>query len=81
MINYPFKWRRYPLSLFIRYQAPTGKSASKSAYPDITHADLVVALSELEGFVDISEHDLLRIYELATKRPHPALKGEDLSRK
>lgn len=54
--NYPLPWRRYPNRL-----APP-----PPAYPDITHADFVAALSEIDTYVDISEEDLLRIYRLAT---------------
>lgn len=34
----------------------------------IEHADLVSALSQIDSFIDISEHDLLQIYELATRQ-------------
>jgi len=46
-------------------------------YPDITHADFVAALSQLDTYVDISEEDLLRIYETACRRRHPALQDRD----
>lgn len=61
--NWPFAWRRYPASL-----APAPKSPT---YPDISHADLVAALAEIDSFIDVSEEDLLRIYELATGRTRP----------
>ncbi|MGB5427175.1 MAG: hypothetical protein WBN95_10320, partial [Gammaproteobacteria bacterium] len=32
----------------------------------IEHADLVAALSQIDSFIDVSENDLLRIYQLAT---------------
>jgi len=62
--NYPFAWRRYPLAL-----TPQQEEAE---YSDISHADFVAALSEIDTYVDISEHELLHIYELATRRSHPA---------
>lgn len=58
--NAPFAWRRYPAFL-----APKPKHP---AYPDISHADLVAALAEIDSFIDVSEDDLLRIYERATGR-------------
>ena len=71
--NYPFPWRRYPEQLFEPSTARRPVEALHDpAYPDISHADLVAALAEVDTFVDISEHDLLRIYELATRRAHPS---------
>jgi CBS domain-containing membrane protein len=63
IFNYPFAWRRYPASL-------KSVVADRSA-PDkraISHEDLVYALSEVDSFIDVSERDLLTIYELATQR-------------
>jgi CBS-domain-containing membrane protein len=74
--NYPFPWRRYPSSLFANKNAPSTNNAQDQTHPNIIHADLVAALSQIDGFIDISEEDLLRIYELATKRSHPALLEE-----
>jgi hypothetical protein len=37
-------------------------------YEPIEHADLVYALSQIDSFIDVSEDDLLRIYDLATGR-------------
>ncbi len=73
LFNYGFPWRRYPVAW--QSEPPKHPPASKPAYPDITHADLVAALSQIDGFVDVSEQDLLRIYELATNRQHPALEA------
>ncbi|MBZ0129503.1 MAG: HPP family protein [Rhodobacteraceae bacterium] len=58
--NAPFAWRRYP-------QRPA-KTPLPPPYPDITHADFVAALSEIDTYVDISEADLLRIYAIAVPR-------------
>lgn len=64
--NWPFAWRRYPAAF-----APKAKHPGPD-YPDITHADLVNALAHIDTFIDINEQDLLRIYELATRRAHPS---------
>jgi len=63
IFNYPFAWRRYPASL-----KPVVAGGSPAAKPPISHEDLVYALSEVDSFIDVSEQDLLAIYELATKR-------------
>jgi CBS-domain-containing membrane protein len=63
--NYFFKWRRYPASLAGRGKQPTAEAESATAGP-IRHEDLVMALSEIDSFIDVSEDDLLRIYEIAT---------------
>ncbi len=65
--NYFFKWRRYPVYL-AQKQAAANKSISNETYGAITHEDFVYALSEFESFIDISENDLLKIYELVTHR-------------
>ena len=63
IFNYPLAWRRYPAGL-----KPLAEAGSLAAKPPISHEDLVYALSELDSFIDVSEQDLLTIYELATKR-------------
>lgn len=65
LYNLPFEWRRYPLTLWSR---TAGKPKLARGYPDISHADFVAALAEIDTYVDISEEDLLRIYRIATRR-------------
>lgn len=60
LLNWPFLARRYPAAL--------AKRARPAEPPPIDHADFVYALSQLDGFVDVREEDLLAIYELATGR-------------
>ncbi len=63
--NYPLAWRRYPAALKPRLRAPEAEPTSE---PAISHADFVYALSEIGSFVDVSEQDLLRIYDIAMHR-------------
>lgn len=49
--------RRYPIGL-----APKPAPSPRT----LTHDDLVYALERMDGFVDVDEDDLVRIYELAT---------------
>jgi CBS domain-containing membrane protein len=65
LFNYFFKWRRYPARLAERGKQPVADVESPAVGP-IRHEDLVVALSEIDSFIDVSENDLLRIYEIAT---------------
>jgi CBS-domain-containing membrane protein len=67
LFNYAFPWRRYPAYLAFRYQEQQAKPDTEG-YSPIAHADLVSALSQIDSFIDVTEHDLLRIYELATGR-------------
>lgn len=67
LFNYAFPWRRYPAFLAFRYQEQQAKTDTEG-YSPIAHADLVSALSQIDSFIDVTEHDLLRIYELATGR-------------
>ena len=59
--NYRLKGRRYPQSL-------ADEPEPVPHYPNITHEDLVAALNEVDSFTDISEQDLLHIYDIATSR-------------
>ena len=63
--NYLFPWRRYPEWLGEQPQPLPNDNRSVSQRT-IEHADLVYALSQVDTIIDISEHDLLHIYELAT---------------
>jgi CBS-domain-containing membrane protein len=66
VFNYPFPWRRYPAYLFKSIQQQE-TDADSNAKEVLTHGDFVYALSQIDSYVDISEYDLLRIYELATR--------------
>ncbi|MGE4649147.1 MAG: hypothetical protein AAEJ59_13960, partial [Arenicellales bacterium] len=57
LINLPFRWRRYPASLYWQRRKPLP--------PSVDRSDLTYALSKIDTFMDINEDDLLRIYELA----------------
>ncbi len=73
VFNYPFSWRRYPAALQLTNAVPKQNEAPDEAYPSISHSDFVYALSEIDSFIDVTEQDLVRIYELATQRKvHPA---------
>jgi CBS-domain-containing membrane protein len=61
LFNYPFAWRRYPQTWHQRTQAAV-LPAEKRMIP---HSSLVYALSQIDTFVDVSEDDLQRIYDLA----------------
>jgi len=62
--NAIFPWRRYPAWLANRHEPQA--VATRVSEKNIEHADLVVALSQIDSIIDVSEHDLLRIYQLAT---------------
>jgi hypothetical protein len=71
--NYLFNWRRYPAYL-VNKQTPQDTTVD-SPYDAITHEDFVYALSEIDSLIDVSESDLLRIYDLVTQRHEST--GED----
>ncbi|RMG28128.1 MAG: hypothetical protein D6721_09105, partial [Gammaproteobacteria bacterium] len=70
LFNAFFAWRRYPAAL-----ARKPRPVSEDTLEAIPHENLVYALSQIDSLVDISEDDLLEIYELATGRPHPQKRG------
>jgi len=65
LFNGLFKWRRYPAHLQAQAQSA---SSEADGYAPITHEDFVYALSQIDTIVDATEEDLLKIYQLATKR-------------
>ena len=66
--NYPLTWRRYPAVLQVKKAARQQADFPLEGYASISHSDFVYALSEIDSFIDVTEQDLVRIYELATKR-------------
>lgn len=65
VFNALFKWRRYPACLV---QSNISKPSASDNYAPIEHADLVYALSQIDTIIDVTEKDLLKIYQLATGR-------------
>lgn len=66
IFNSLFSWRKYPSFLNVKHIDK--KTKNHDVRQDITHEDLVYALSEIDSFVDVSENDLLLIYELINKK-------------
>lgn len=64
IINYPFAWRRYPLALI---ETPEPSPCRKGYCCNISHNDFVDALSKMDSFIDINEHDLMKMYDLITE--------------
>lgn len=63
--SWMFPWRRYPA--FLSEDKMETPSEIITGYPAISHEDFVYALSQIDSFIDVNEHDLMRIYQLATK--------------
>jgi CBS-domain-containing membrane protein len=64
--NYPFRWRRYPA--WLSADVPAAGHEAQAEKCMIAHSDLVYALSEMDSFIDVTEEDLLQIYQLAVRR-------------
>jgi hypothetical protein len=56
LINFPFRWRRYPAVLIKR--TPPQEAANVLGSED-DHRNLVEAVRSLDSFVDVSEEDLV----------------------
>jgi len=65
IFNSFFAWRRYPAYLSKSNRNDIAKADIKAG--QISHDDLVFAFREMDLLVDITEEDLLKIYELATQ--------------
>lgn len=76
--NYLFSWRRYP-SLLLTPPAIPQTSGTEVGRTTINHSDLVAALGQIDSFIDVSEDDLLHIYDLATGQArHGHLQADDI---
>lgn len=61
-VNYLFAWRRYPAWLSRKADEPAEEGEDSGR---LSHADLTFALGQLNSYVDVTEEDLERIFELA----------------
>ena len=66
LFNAFFPWRRYP-TFWHKKKIRDGSNVS-NAPSTISHEDFVYALSQIDSLIDINEHDLLRIYDIAVKK-------------
>ena len=69
LFNLPFDWRRYPVWLVRKAEQELPgppPQAEQVGEHLIERADLVAALAAIDSFIDVSEDDLLRIYDIAT---------------
>jgi CBS-domain-containing membrane protein len=66
LLNLPFRHRRYPVAL----SHPRSGELQMEEKAVIAHSDLVYALSQIDSFIDVSEQDLVRIYNLAVHHTH-----------
>ena len=65
LFNALFHCRCYPAFLLSQ---ETEKVYTNSEYEPVNHADFVYALSQMDTFIDVTEDDLLKFYQLATGR-------------
>jgi len=66
LINYAFRWRRYPNAFHHPARLPAPAAAS---LPPPTHENILAALRSIDSFVDISEDELLRLVEMLRNHP------------
>lgn len=70
-----FPWRRYPAH-WARVKKPIAQTTEQEP---IAHDDILAAMHEINSFVDITEDDLVLIYELVTKaRAQREIQAADL---
>lgn len=63
LINLLFKWRRYPAAF-----SRVGR-IEESAAARPSHEEVVAALKQMDGFIDITEEDLVRLCQLLSRAP------------
>lgn len=64
LLNWPFPWRKYPAH-FHRMKKETAEKLG------LTHEAVVEAVRSIDSFVDITEDELLRLYEALSQRRTP----------
>jgi len=64
LFNYSFTWRRYPV-YFQEWTNQKAAAGKEPEYESIPHENFVYALSQIDSFVDVTEQELLKIYNLA----------------
>jgi len=64
-VNYAFTWRRYPASFKKQTVQDTAQRVNSTNH--LMHQDFAYALREIDTYVDVSEEDLSKIYQLAAK--------------
>lgn len=75
--NALFPWRRYPAHWGRMKKQST--QTTETGQEIVSHDDILAALSEINSFVDITEDDLLLIYELVAKaRTQGQMQAADL---
>lgn len=67
LFNFLFHWRRYPAFLYKKALAESQDPAVSTASSNIAQEEFDNALREIDSFIDISEHDLLRIYDIVAR--------------
>jgi CBS-domain-containing membrane protein len=67
LFNYPFVWRRYPAALADVFKQPD-EGRKHPHHVSIPRKDLEFALKSMRSFADISEIELEKIYEAATRK-------------
>ncbi|MDH5327089.1 MAG: HPP family protein [Gammaproteobacteria bacterium] len=64
LFNYPFQWRRYP-NAWRKKDLPTqSPSAEVNETLTFSHEDFEYALEQMDSYVDITEQEMRRIFEL-----------------
>lgn len=73
LVNALFPWRRYPAVLArTKHAQARPVAAIETQESRFGHGDLAYALREMDSFIDISEEDLARIYQLAAQHAEQA---------
>jgi CBS-domain-containing membrane protein len=69
VFNSLFSWRRYPVYWY-RHRQKLSREKKRAGFKEraISHEDFVYALSQIDSYIDVTEHDLLNIYDLATEK-------------
>lgn len=75
MINYPFRWRRYPAFLVRRFhQSESGNSLAGEEL----HEEVLAAMRSLDSIVDVSEDDLLYLARAIAVRVSDAERSDSV---
>ncbi|MCW8853964.1 MAG: HPP family protein [Gammaproteobacteria bacterium] len=79
LVNYPFAWRRYPVSLCYKEEELEEGDCRYRTKSVIPRSDLKYALESIGSFADVTEEELEAIYRIASKHNQQTrLTSEDI---
>ena len=76
ILNFPFRWRRYPAHLF-HLMNPVEKISARNRHSEVTLEDFLYAVKKHDSYLDITEETWIEIFEIAKQSAEFQVKHPD----